>query len=115
MSVLDKMKAEQHDEESDLLVAAAHAKLEALWLELGLLKRSVRLTDDESTRLLMSSLYAFAAEVAVEEGSTREEFLKLEGELFDDALEEIAEEEDEDEAGSDKGSTDGGPAPVVVS
>jgi hypothetical protein len=124
MTVIDRIKEQQREEEIEKLSVLCNAKLSALSLELDLAKRNIRLTNDESTRIVMSSFYAFAAELAVEEGHVREDFLRMMAETFDDALEEIADEEEEDDveaSGSDKGATEEGPAgpagpgPIVVS
>ncbi len=112
MTALDRMKQEQHEEEVELLAGLAQAKLEALHAELNVLRRTVRLTEDESTRVVMAAFYSFATQIAVEEGSTREEHLGMIGEMFDDMLEEIAAEEGDAE--SDKGSTGGGPVATAA-
>lgn len=106
-SFMDKQKAEQHDAEIELLAGLVNAKLEALHLELDIMRRNMRLTDDESTRIVMAGFYAYATQIAVEEGSTREEHLTMIGEMFDESLAEIAEEEEDDEV-TDKESTNGG-------
>jgi len=108
-SFIDKQKAEQHDEELELLAGLVNAKLEALRLELDIVRRNVRLTDDEGARVVMAGFYSFATQIAVEEGSTREEYLSMIGEMFDESLAEIAEEAEDDEV-TDKAPTDGGSA-----
>ncbi len=111
MTIIDKFKAEQHDQEVDLLTSLAQAKLEALQVELDVIRRNVRLTDDESARIIMASFLMFATQIGVDEGNTREEFLETVGAMFDDIIEDMGP----DDEVTDKGSTDGGGAADAVS
>jgi hypothetical protein len=114
-TIIDKFKEEQREEEVGMLEAVVHAKLEAAMMELDLLRRTVRLDNDESGQVVTASFQEYVARLGIDVELSRESFLREMGEAFDAVLENSIVEEPEEETVSDKGSTDGGPAPVVVS
>lgn len=94
MTSIQQIKEEQHDEESELLTELINTKLEALWAELNVLRRSLRhVTDDEGLGLAMGTFFAFTSGLAIENGETKEEFLRLMGEAFDEMSAAVVGEE----------------------
>jgi hypothetical protein len=82
---IKQIKDEQHDEESELLSDIVNTKLEAFWAELSLLRRALRhVTADEGLGMTMGIFFGFTAQLAVEHGETKEEFLRSMGEAFEE-------------------------------
>lgn len=121
MATMNEMKQQQRDEEMDTLGALVHSKLETAWLELDLIRRSVRLSDEDSGELVLTEFFEFAANKAIETRQTREEFLLAMGELYDQEREAVGDDFDLDDEVpiapgklTDKGATGGGPTLTVV-
>lgn len=97
MTIIDKLKAEQEAQETERLAALIHAELEAVYARLDMARRTFRLSDNESDALLLGAFDQFVASLAVDAGSTKEEFLRAMGEAFDDMKEEEEPEETADD------------------
>ena len=102
MAGLKDIKGQQIDEETDLLDELVRAKLDVSFQETALLARTTALKSDESTGVIVGAYNGFVAALALDTGTSREEFLKEMGEAYDEAIDAAAKEEvedDEDEPG----------------
>lgn len=93
MTKMVTLKAEQEAQEIEQLTRVVQAELEALYERLDATRRVFRLGDDESASILLGCFDQFVAGLAVDAGSTREEFLRSMGESFDDMKEDEEPEE----------------------
>jgi hypothetical protein len=93
---IEEMKKQSHDEEEELLIAMGSAKLASAWAEIAVGRRALRnLNPDEGDQIALSVFENNVAELAVEFGNTREEFLRSMGEAFDAAMEDAEPDPDE--------------------
>lgn len=97
-TAIDRMKQEQEAQETEQLAGLVHAELEAVYARLDAARRVFRnISDDESASILLGAFDQYVAKLAVECDTTREEFLRSMGEMFDDVKEEQPDDPDAEE------------------
>ena len=100
---IEEMKKQARHEEVENLRTLCFTKIEAVWRELEFIKKVCRnLSSDDLDNVPVACLYEFITTIAVTEiETTKEEFLKEMGDLFDEATslmdETIANQEVDDE------------------
>ncbi len=96
---MKKLVASEAQDDFNRLV---DAKLEALYMELDVLRNLYEISVEHSERLLLSRFFAFVAEIAVEAGEERDEFTDSMGAAFDFATAAAEDEEDEGDDGEEE-------------